>query len=66
MVAWCWYRPNLSQAYETRSDTYLPPAMVALSGAAPESNDYKSFALLLCYSAVAGSEGTAPSFYHPE
>lgn len=47
----------MSLAYETSEETVSPfRYMVALSGAAPESNDYKSFALLLCYSAVAASE----------
>ena len=57
----------MSLAYETSEETVSPfRYMVALSGAAPESNDYKSFALLLCYSAVAALLGTAPSPSRPK
>lgn len=51
----------MSLAYETSEETVSPfRYVVALSGAAPESNDYKSFALLLCYSAVAAMQGLEP------
>lgn len=58
--------PQLSQAYETRWDTYLPPAMVGLSGYAPDSNDYKSFALLLCYRPMASPSRLEREIKEPE